>query len=404
MALTQRQLFLQHIAQTSDAPLMLEICRAEGIYLYSPSGKQYADLIAGISVSNLGHCHPEVVAAVQQQAATYMHLMVYGEYITAPQTELASLLTKHLPSELGSVYFVNSGAEATEGALKLAKRYTGRTGLVAFKNSYHGSTHGALSIMGSEYFKQNYRPLLPDVCHLDYNNFEQLAQINHHTACVVAEPVQAEAGVIVPKTGFLKALRDRCSQVGALLVFDEIQTGYGRTGTLFAFEESEVVPDILLLAKGMGGGMPLGAFIASHNIMSVLTNNPVLGHITTFGGHPVSCAASLATLRVLLREHYIQEVKHKEQLFRQQLVHPAIKSVRSAGLLIAVEFADFSFTKQVIDRCIQKGVITDWFLFADNCLRIAPPLTITPQQIADACRIICECAEEVGNNGVPFAG
>ncbi len=393
--LTQRQLFLQNIAQTSDAPLMLEIERAEGVYLYSTSGKQYLDLIAGISVSNLGHCHPQVVAAVQHQAAQYMHLMVYGEYVYSPQVALAALLTQHLPPTLNNVYFVNSGTEATEGALKLAKRYTGRTELVAFKNAYHGSTHGALSIMGSEFFKQNYRPLLPDVRHLSYNNFEHLSQITTRTACVVVEPVQAEAGIIVPEAGFLEALRQRCTDVGALLILDEIQTGYGRTGTLFAFEQSGIVPDILLLAKGMGGGMPLGAFIASQNIMAVLTNNPVLGHITTFGGHAVSCAASLATLQILLTENYIEQVRSKEALFKDLLVHEEIKAVRSCGLMIAVEFTDFAFTKKVIDRCIQKGVITDWFLFADNCLRIAPPLTITAQQIADACLVICQSIDEV---------
>ena len=374
---------------------MLEIERAEGVYLYSTSGKQYIDLIAGISVSNLGHCHPQVVAAVQQQAAQYMHLMVYGEYVYSPQVALATLLTQHLPPTLNNVYFVNSGTEATEGALKLAKRYTGRTELVAFKNAYHGSTHGALSIMGSEFFKQNYRPLLPDVRHLSYNNFEHLSQITTRTACVVVEPVQAEAGIIVPEAGFLEALRQRCTEVGALLILDEIQTGYGRTGTLFAFEQTGIVPDILLLAKGMGGGMPLGAFIASQNIMSVLTNNPVLGHITTFGGHAVSCAASLATLQILLTENYIQQVRSKEALFKDLLVHKEIKAVRSFGLMIAVEFTDFAFTKKVIDRCIQKGVITDWFLFADNCLRIAPPLTITAQQIADACVVICQSIDEV---------
>lgn len=374
---------------------MLEIERAEGVYLYSTSGKQYIDLIAGISVSNLGHCHPQVVAAVQHQAAQYMHLMVYGEYVYSPQVALATLLTQHLPSTLNNVYFVNSGTEATEGALKLAKRYTGRTELVAFKNAYHGSTHGALSIMGSEFFKQNYRPLLPDVRHLSYNNFEHLSQITTRTACVVVEPVQAEAGIIVPEAGFLEALRQRCTDVGALLILDEIQTGYGRTGTLFAFEQSGIVPDILLLAKGMGGGMPLGAFIASQNIMAVLTNNPVLGHITTFGGHAVSCAASLATLQILLTENYIEQVRSKEALFKDLLVHEEIKAVRSCGLMIAVAFTDFAFTKKVIDRCIQKGVITDWFLFADNCLRIAPPLTITTQQIADACLVICQSIDEV---------
>ncbi|OWY25968.1 aspartate aminotransferase family protein [Sphingobacteriales bacterium UPWRP_1] len=391
--LTQRQLFLQHIAQTSNAPLLLEIERAEGIYLYDTSGKSYIDLISGISVSNLGHCHPEVVAAIQHQAARFMHLMVYGEYVFTPQVALAKLLTQHLPPQLNNVYFVNSGTEATEGALKLAKRYTGRTQMASFLNAYHGSTHGALSMMGSEVFKRNYRPLLPDVRNLRYNHLPDLQYITSQTACVLAEPIQAEAGVIAPQPGFMQALRQRCTETGALLILDEIQTGYGRTGSLFAFEQLGIVPDILLLAKGMGGGMPLGAFIAPHFIMEALTNNPVLGHITTFGGHPVSCAASLATLQILLRETYIQEVKHKEQLFRQYLQHPAIKDVRSFGLLIAVVFDNFATTKKVIDTCIANGIVTDWFLFADNCLRIAPPLLISPKQIKTACQLIAESIE-----------
>lgn len=390
---SQRQLFLQHIAQTSDAPLMLEIERAEGIYLYSTSGKRYIDLISGISVSTLGHCHAEVVAAVQKQAATFMHLMVYGEYVYSPQVALATLLIQHLPPQLNNIYFVNSGTEATEGALKLAKRYTGRSEMISFFNAYHGSTHGALSMMGSEFFKTNYRPLLPDVRHLHYNNFDDLQYITPQTACVLAEPIQAEAGIVVPKPEFLQALRRRCTDTGSLLIFDEIQTGYGRTGTLFAFEQWGIIPDILLLAKGMGGGMPLGAFIAPEHIMASLKDNPYLGHITTFGGHPVSCAASLATLKVLLREPYLAEVKEKEQLFRRLLVHSAIKEVRSFGLLIAVVFTDFTFTKKVIDLCIDNGVITDWFLFADNCLRIAPPLIISPKQIEEACQIIVQCIE-----------
>lgn len=396
--LTQRQLFLQHIAQTSDAPLMLEIERAEGIYLFSSSGKKYIDLISGISVSNLGHCNAEVVQAVQQQAARFMHLMVYGEYVYSPQVALANLLTQHLPSQLNNVYFVNSGTEATEGALKLAKRFTGRTQLVAFLNAYHGSTHGALSMMGDEFFKRNYRPLLPHVRHLRYNCLNDLQHITAQTAAVLVEPVQAEAGVIAPQPGFMQALRQRCTETGALLILDEIQTGYGRTGTLFAFEQLGIVPDVLLLAKGMGGGMPLGAFIAPQQIMAALKNNPVLGHITTFGGHPVSCAASLATLQVLLREPYLNEVKQKEQLFRQYLIHPAIKEIRSFGLLIALVFDNFTTTKRVIDACIANGVITDWFLFADNCLRIAPPLIITPQQIETACQLIVKSINSIAKN------
>ncbi len=393
--LTKRQLFLQHIAPTSPEPLMLEIERAAGMYLYGPNNKKYLDLIAGISVSNLGHCHPEVVAAVQEQAAKYMHLMVYGEYVYTPQVQLATLLTEQLPPTLNSVYFVNSGTEATEGALKLAKRYTGRSEIISFKNAYHGSTHGSLSIMGSETFKNAFRPLLPDCRNICYNEPSDLAHITERTACVVAEPVQAESGIHPPQNDFLKALRKRCTEVGALLILDEIQTGFGRTGALFAFEHYGIVPDVLLLAKGMGGGMPIGVFVADKKLMQVFSHNPILGHITTFGGHPVTCAASLATLKVLLRENYIAQIPEKEALFYQLLVHPSIKAVRSKGLMMAVEFSDFPFTKKVIDACIAKGLITDWFLFADNCLRIAPPLIISHEQIKWACRIILECLEEV---------
>ncbi len=392
--LTQRALFLQHVAQTSDMPLMLEIVDAKGVYLYDKAGKRYLDLISGISVSNLGHCYPNVVKAVQEQVAKYMHLMVYGEYVYTPQVALATLLAQQLPPSLNSVYFCNSGTEATEGALKLAKRYTGRSELISFKHSYHGSSHGALSILGDEYFKRAYRPLLPDTRLLTYNHFPDLQQITNRTACVIAETVQAEAGVLVPQNDFLKALRARCDEVGALLIFDEIQVGFGRTGSLFAFEQFDVVPDILLLAKGMGGGMPIGAFISDAKILSVFKNNPFLGHITTFGGHPVCCAASLATLQVLLETNYIAEVKQKEALFRQLLTHPTIQAVRSHGLIMAVEFANFDFTKKMIDKCIDKGLITDWFLFADNCMRIAPPLIITEEQIKEACSIILSALDE----------
>ncbi|MGB1205105.1 MAG: aspartate aminotransferase family protein [Chitinophagales bacterium] len=393
--LTKRQLFLQHIAQTSPEPLMLEIERAEGVYLYDTNNKAYLDLIAGISVSNIGHCHPKVVAAIQKQAAQYMHLMVYGEYIYTPQVALTTLLCQHLPSHLNAVYLVNSGTEATEGALKLAKRYTKRTELISFSNAYHGSTHGSLSIMGSETFKQAFRPLLPDTRHIPYNSEKDLTHITEKTACVMAEVVQAEAGVIVPQNDFLKKLRKRCTEVGALLIFDEIQTGFGRTGSLFAFEQYGIEPDILLLAKGMGGGLPIGAFIASREIMTVFQQNPVLGHITTFGGNPVTCAASLATLKVLLENDYIAQVKEKEALFHKHLKHEKIRAIRSKGLLMAVEFKDFDFTKKVIDKCIEKGLITDWFLFADNCLRIAPPLIIDKKQIVWACEQILRSIDEI---------
>ena len=386
--LTQRQLFLNHLAQTNETPLALEIEKAEGIYLYDVSGKRYLDLISGISVSTIGHRHPKVIAAIKDQLDKYMHVMVYGEYILSPQVQLAKLLSEHLPSTLSSVYFVNSGSEAIEGAMKLAKRFTGRTEIISFKNGYHGSTQGSLSIMGNEEFKNSFRPLLPDTKQIEFNNVDDLKQITSHTACVVVETIQGEAGAIVPETGFLKQLRERCTAVGALLVADEIQCGFGRTGKLFAFEQYDFVPDILCLAKGMGGGMPIGAFISSKEIMNTFTNNPVLGHITTFGGHPVCCAASLATLNVLLEEKLIETVEAKEKLFRQLLKHPKIKSVNGKGLLLAIEFDTYEQNKMIIDKCIEKGVIVDWFLFNSKSMRIAPPLTITEEEIKFACEII----------------
>ncbi len=395
MHLNQRQVFLNNVAQTSEAPLLLEISKAEGVYLFDVSGNKIIDLISGISVCNVGHCHSKVVEAVQQQAALHMHLMVYGEVVQSPQVRYANLLANNLPSQLQNIYFTNSGAEATEGALKLAKRYTGRSELVHFKNAYHGSTHGALSVMGDEFFKASYRPLLPNTRELLFGDVNGLQNITNETACVIIEAVQAESGVTVPSIEFMKALRQRCNETGALLILDEIQTGMGRTGKLFAFEHFGIVPDILLLAKAFGGGMPLGAFISSKNIMNVLTNNPVLGHITTFGGHPVCCAAGEAALNVLIDENLIAGVEEKGKCFERLLVHPAIKSIRRKGLLMAIEFESYEQNKRVIDRCIELGVFTDWFLFAANCLRIAPPLTIEQNVIDTACAIILQAIEEV---------
>ncbi|WP_079469854.1 aspartate aminotransferase family protein [Chitinophaga ginsengisegetis] len=393
--MNNRQLFLQHVAQTSDAPLALEIVKAEGMYMWDVNGKRYLDLIAGISVCNVGHCHPAVVKAIQEQAQQYMHLLVYGEFVQSPQVAFASLLTQHLPEQLNCVYFTNSGAEAVEGAMKLAKRYTGRPEIAAFNHSYHGSTQGALSILGDEYWRNAYRPLLPGIQHLEYNNFESLELITEKTAAVIAESVQAEGGVIVPQREWLHALRDKCSATGALLILDEIQCGFGRNGTLWAFEQFGIVPDVLLLGKALGGGMPLGAFIASREIMWTLTNNPVLGHITTFGGHPVNCAAGRAGFQALLDQDLLKDVNAKGQLFLDHLKHPAIKSVRSLGLMIAVEFESFPVNKKVIDYCIDKGVLTDWFLFAAECMRIVPPLIITPEEIKWACSVICEAADNI---------
>ena len=383
--MTNRHLFLNHVGQTSPAPLALEIVKAKGCKLIDADGKEYIDLIGGISVCNVGHCHPKVVQAVQQQAEQYMHIMVYGELVETPQVAYAKKLTEHLPSSLNSVFFTASGSEATEGAMKLAKRITGRTQIVSFKNSYHGSTQGALSIMGDEYWRNAFRPLLPGILQLQYNSFEDLDNITEQTACVIAETVQAEAGVLVPQNGWLTALRNRCTQTGTLLVLDEIQCAFGRNGSLFAFEQFNVVPDILLLGKALGGGMPLGAFVSDKKLMDALTHNPVLGHINTFGGHPVCCAAGLAAFNVLLDEKLIDTVKTKEQLFLSLLHHPKIKAVRSCGLMMAVEFDSFETNKKNIDALIVQAVFTDWFLFAANCLRIVPPLVISEGEIIIAC-------------------
>ncbi|MFZ9387845.1 MAG: aspartate aminotransferase family protein [Chitinophagaceae bacterium] len=383
--MNQRELFLRHIAQTSPAPLALEIVRAEGSTLYDSAGREYTDLIGGISVANIGHRHPKVIAAIRDQLEAYLHIMVYGEFVESPQVGYATLLTQHLPSSLNTVYFTNSGAEAMEGAMKLAKRVTGRTQIIGFEKAYHGSTQGALSLIGDEYWRNAYRPLLPDVLHLVYNDFDSLNEISERTACVIAETVQGEGGIIIPSAEWMSALRKKCTETGALLILDEIQAGFGRTGRLWGFEHFGIEPDILLLGKALGGGMPLGAFIADKSIMDAFTGNPVLGHITTFGGHPVCCAAGMAAMQALLEEGWTDTVKAKEDLFRTLLVHPEIKSIRSFGLWMAVEFDSFETNKKIIDACIAGGVLTDWFLFASDCLRISPPLVISDAQIHQAC-------------------
>jgi len=388
--LTLRQLFLANNAQTTNFPLLLEFERAEGIYMYDKDGKPYIDMISGIGVSNLGHSNPYVVNAIKNQLDKYMHLMVYGEYVQTPQVKFAEKLLSLLPDNLQSVYFTNSGAEAVEGALKLAKRYTGRNEIIACKNSYHGSTHGALSVMGNEEYKQAYRPLLPGIKFIDFNNTADLRSITDQTACVIIETIQGEAGIRVPDPEYMQALRSRCTQTGTLLILDEIQAAFGRTGKLFAFNHFGIVPDILLLAKALGGGMPIGAFIASKQIMDALKENPILGHITTFGGHPVCCAAGLAALEVLLTENIIDTVTDKEQLIRELLIHPSIKQIRGKGLMLAVELENFDLNKKIIDRCIEHGVITDWFLHCSNSMRLAPPLIITPDEVKKACAVIVE--------------
>ncbi len=387
--MTNRQLFFSNLAQTSDFPLALEIERAEGVYLYGKNGQRYTDFISGIAVSNVGHRHPKVLQAIQNQLDKYLHLMVYGEYIEAPQVQLAAALAQTVPS-LDNVYFTNSGTEAIEGAMKLAKRFTGRSEFVSCFNAYHGASQGALSLAGAEFFKQNFRPLLPGIKHIEHGLMADLQKISCRTAAVVIEVIAGEAGVRVPTVAYHQALRQRCNEVGALLIYDEIQTGFGRTGSFWAFEQFGTTPDILVAAKGMGGGMPIGAFMSSKAIMSVFKENPILGHITTFGGHPVSCAASLATLNVIRDENLAQSANDKGQLIKQLLVHDKIKEVRGSGLMLAAEFEDFEILKPIIDKAIERGVITDWFLFCDNAMRIAPPLTITEAEINTACEVILE--------------
>lgn len=393
--MTQRELFLRHVAQTSPAPMGLEIVKAEGCRLTDASGKEYLDIIGGISVANLGHRHPKVLQAIRDQLDAYLHIMVYGEFVETPQVQYAKLLTDNLPENLNTVYFTNSGAEAVEGAMKLAKRVTGRVQMIAFNNSYHGSTHGALSIMGDEYWRNAFRPLLPEVLHLHYNDDSSLNEINNQTACVILEAVQAEAGIKAPSTEWMQALRKKCDETGTLLILDEIQTGFGRTGKLWAFEHFNIVPDVLLLGKALGGGMPLGAFIADKKRMDAFTSNPVLGHITTFGGHPVCCAAGMAAMQALLDEGLINEVKRKEELYISLLNHEKIKAIRSFGLWLALEFDSYETNKKIIDDCLENGVLTDWFLFAPQCLRISPPLIITETEIISVCETIIKACNKL---------
>ncbi len=383
-----RQQFLQSIAQTTNNPLAIEFVKAIDATLIDQTGKHYVDLIGGISVCNVGHSNPAVVKAVQDQAALYMHTMVYGELVQAPQVHYATALTNALPSTLNCVYFTNSGTEATEGAMKLAKRVTGKTNFIACNQSYHGSSQGALSIMGSEYFRNAYRPLLPNVFHYDYNSMALPEAIDANTAAVFIEVVQAESGVHAAQQQWLQAIKEACAQHHCLLVFDEIQSAFGRTGTLFAFEHYNIIPDILLLGKALGGGMPLGAFIADKMLMDAFTNNPILGHITTFGGHPVSCAAGLAAFNVLQQSPFLQEVKAKEVFIKNNLSHNAIASISTYGLWAAIEFNSFETNKKIIDYCIDNGVFTDWFLFKSNALRIGPPLCITIEQLSHAIDVI----------------
>ena len=394
-----RKQFLRHVAQTSPAPQLIEVARAEGVFFYTPEGKRYYDLISGVSVNNVGHGNAAIVEAVQRQVADYMHIMVYGEMVERPQVEYARLLAETLPEPLDTVYFLNSGAEAVEGALKLAKRYTARTEMISMRRAYHGSTHGAMSMMGApegEEWKNAFRPLLPDTKAIRFNCDEDLEQITTRTACVLCEPVQGEAGVRPPEAGYLQALRRRCDEVGALLIFDEIQMGMGRSGEMFAMQKYGVVPDIVCLAKAFGGGMPLGAFISSQKIMSTLTHDPVLGHITTFGGHPVCCAAGLAAMRYLIDNKVVEDVERKGAMYESLLQdHPAVKEIRRSGLLLAVELGESEKLYKIMDHFIEEGILSDWFLFCDTAFRISPPLVISDDEIRDSVSIIRRCLDRL---------
>lgn len=391
--MNQRELFLRHVAQTSEIPMLgedLNIAIAKGVKLTDVNGKIYTDLISGISVSNVGHCHPKVLEAIHHQSQKFMHLMVYGEFNQSPQVSYAKKLTDLLPQKLNSIYYTTSGSEAVEGALKLAKRSTGRTELICFKQAYHGSTHGALSVMGDEYFKTSFRPLLPDVRILEFNNLKALELISSKTAAVIIEPIQGEAGVRKANRDYIKNLRKICDDHGTILIFDEIQTGFGRTGNLFLFEEFDVVPDILLISKGMGGGLPIGAFIASTDLMSNLTKNPILGHINTFGGNALCVAAANACLEIIISENLCSRAKQIENIITTKLKHPLIKEIRIHGALGAIDFYNEVLNMRVIKSCIEKGIICDWFLFCPTAMRIAPPLIITDSELIEALNTIVE--------------
>ena len=391
--MTSQEVFLKQLAPTSPYPFLISVDRAEGVYLYSPDGKTYMDMISGIAVSNVGHRHPKVVEAIKAQLDKHLHVMVYGEYIQSTPNQLAAKLASLLPPQLNCSYFVNSGTEANEAALKLAKRVTGRTEIISCKKSYHGSTHGSLSVSGNEVKKRAFRPLLPDVRFIHFNQEEDLVDITEQTACVIMETVQGDAGVRVPTKKYLQAVRKRCNEVGALLIFDEIQCGMGRTGKLFAFEHFEVVPDILTIAKAFGGGLPIGAFVSSYENMQQLTHNPMLGHITTFGGNPVCCASALATLQVIEEEKLLEHVEVKGKLIEDLLQHPKVKEVRRIGLMFAFDFDTEERVNRIVQYAKEHGVICYWFLSHPNSFRIAPPLTITEEEIRKACAVIKEAIE-----------
>lgn len=388
-----RELYLQHVAQTSEIPLLLEVDRAEGMYIYTKDGKRYLDLNSGISVSSLGHRHPNVINAVKEQLDKHLHTMVYGEHIHAPQVKFAQLLSEELDNGLDSVYYLNSGTEAVEGAMKLARKYTGRYKIIACSNAYHGSTMGSESLRSDDSFTRSFLPGVPGVRHIDFNDESQLEKIDHDTACIILEPVQAEGGVIPPENDYMKKVKKRCEEVGALMVLDEIQTGFGRTGYLFAHKKYGVVPDVLLIAKSMGGGMPVSAFVAPKKIMMALARKPMLGHITTFGGHPVCVAAAHATLKTIVDEKIYEDVLRKEKLIHEKLNHPIIKEIRSSGLMMAVELKRRKYLKHVVNYTIENGAVIDYFLFNSKSFRLAPPLIINDQQIEEGCNILLKAMD-----------
>lgn len=403
-----RELFYRHVAQTTDGPIGLEISHARGVYMYTPEGKKYIDLISGVTVSNVGHCHPHVIEAVCQQVATYMHLMVYGEYIEAPQVRYAQRLASLLPSGMDSIYFVNSGSEAVEGALKLAKRYTSRGEIISMHNAYHGSTAACLSLMGNEDFRYAFRPLQPNVRAIRFGNFDDLKYITTHTAAVILDPLQSENGLWTPPENYFQSLRKRCTEMGTLLIFDEVQAAFGRTGTMFYSEQCGISPDIIIMAKALGGGMPLGAFAARLDVMNTFTFNPPLGHITTFGGHPVSCAAGLAALEVLLGEVpsskeiapsntplWIQAEEKGYRYIKALKNHPAVKALRQVGLFIAVDLEDIETYNRMLTIMKETGLVTDSFLYRLNSFRIAPPLTITNEEIDESIELLLRCLDRL---------
>lgn len=389
-----KDLFYQHQAQTTPHPIGIEITKAEGVFLYDEHNKPYFDLVSGLAVANVGHRHPKVVEAIKNQVDKFMHVMPYGEFVQEPQSVLAKKLTDILPDNLNTCYFVNSGAESVEAALKLAKRYTGRTELISYHKSYHGSTHGALSVTGNPTKRENYGPFLPNIKHITFNSLPDLEHITTNTAGVIVETIQGDAGVRIPSKDYMKALRAKCTKVGTLLILDEIQAGFGRTGSFFAFEQYNISPDILCVAKAMGGGMPMGSFITSREIMDVITQNPMLGHITTFGGHPVSCAAASANIEVILNG-LLQDVEAKGALIKELLTHPIVKEIRQIGLMLAIDLESQDITQQVVQKCLEKGAITFWFLSHPASFRLAPPLTISFDEIREACAIITSVFDEV---------